>query len=118
MKRITSIICLDVFVLISASITDLHADVDTTAEIIRIAIIGDRTGGHVPGIYGEIIERIERMKPDFAITVGDQVEGYVDDTTIMIAELREYDSLVTPLPMPLYFTPGKHDIWSDLSQEF
>ncbi len=118
MKRITCIICLVALILIGASIADLHADEDTTGDLIRFAIIGDRTGGHVPGIYGQIIDIVERMKPDFAITVGDQVEGYVDDTTIMIAELREYDSIVAPLSMALHFTPGNHDIWSDLSEEF
>ena len=45
---------------------------------IRFAIIGDRTSGHIPGIYGQIVIEIERMKPDFVMTVGDMIEEEPD----------------------------------------
>lgn len=82
---------------------------------VRFAIIGDRTGGHTPGIHRQIIEEIERLKPDFVITVGDMIEGYTDDTTTVNNEWKEYKSLVSLLSMPIYFTPGNHDIWDDAS---
>jgi hypothetical protein len=82
---------------------------------MRFAVIGDRTGGHEPGIYAQIIEEIERMKPDFVLGVGDMIEGYTQDTTVVKREWREYKSLLESLTMPFYFTPGNHDIWDSTS---
>jgi len=93
------------------------ADDNLTSQPVRFAIISDRTGGHVSGIYGQIIIEIERMKPDFVMTVGDMIEGYVDDSVRITGEWHEYDSLIAPLTMPIYHTPGNHDIWSDMSEE-
>jgi len=82
---------------------------------IHFAVIGDRTGGHTPGIYGKITEEIERLKPDFVITIGDMIEGYTDDTTVVNSQWKEYKSLIAPFTMPVYFTPGNHDIWDEAS---
>ncbi len=85
---------------------------------VRFAIISDRTGGHEVGIYGQIIDEIARLRPDFVMTVGDLIEGYVDDSLRIASEWDEYDSLVAGVPMPIYFVPGNHDIWSDMSAEW
>ncbi len=80
---------------------------------VRFAIIGDRTGSHVSGIYEQIIAEVERLKPDFVITVGDMIEGYTGDTVELGRQWREYKSLVAPLTMPIHLTPGNHDITTD-----
>jgi predicted phosphohydrolase len=82
---------------------------------IRFAVIGDRTGGHEPGIHGEILQEIERMKPDFVIGVGDMIEGYTGDTAAIEEEWKEYDALLETLSMPFYRVPGNHDIWDSTS---
>lgn len=83
------------------------------AKMVRFAVIGDRTGGHVEGIYGRVVAEVEALKPEFCITVGDQIEGYTDDTARLRAEWAEYDSIVAPLSCPLYLVPGNHDITMD-----
>jgi predicted phosphodiesterase len=80
---------------------------------VRFAIIGDRTGSNTPDIYEEIIAEIERLKPDFVMTVGDAIEGYTDDTVTLDRQWDEYLSIVKPFTMPIYFTPGNHDITTD-----
>ncbi len=84
---------------------------------VRFAILGDRTGEHEPGIYGQIVREIERLRPDFILTVGDMIEGYVDDTARIIAEWEEYDSIIAPFSSTIYCIPGNHDIWSELSEK-
>jgi predicted phosphodiesterase len=84
---------------------------------IRFAIIGDRTGGHIPGIYGQIAIEIERMKPDFVMTVGDMIEGVTNDTVEVIDSWKEYYSLVDAISTPIYYVPGNHDIWDDISED-
>ncbi len=93
------------------------ATVSASQLPVRFAIIGDRTGGHEPGIHGQIVQEIERLKPDFVITVGDMIEGYDDDTARVHNEWDEYLEIIKPLSMPIYYVPGNHDIWSDLSYE-
>ncbi|KPJ49976.1 hypothetical protein AMJ40_04300 [candidate division TA06 bacterium DG_26] len=82
---------------------------------VRFAVIGDRTGGHEPGIYGQIVNEVERMKPDFVLTVGDMIEGYTDDTVAVKQEWDEYRGLLQPLTVPVYFTSGNYDIWDSTS---
>jgi len=84
---------------------------------MRFAVIGDRTGTHEPGIYGQIVEEIQRMRPDFLLSVGDLIEGYTDDTVEVKREWEEYKKLLKPLTMPIYLAPGNHDIWDSTSLE-
>lgn len=77
---------------------------------LRFAVIGDRTGGAQPGIYEQVVAEIEQEKPEFVIAVGDQIEGYTEDTVKLNAQWQEYKAIVSGLSMPLYLIPGNHDI--------
>ena len=83
----------------------------------HFAVLSDRTGGHVEGVYPRVIEEIARLNPDFVVTVGDQIEGYTDD---MVRANAEWDTIVAfldGLDCPVYLTAGNHDIWSDDSEK-
>ena len=83
------------------------------AASFHFAIIGDRTGRAVPGVYEEAWREAAASHPDFALTVGDAIEGG-DDT----AARAEWEG-VKPAWMrkaPVYHTPGNHDIWSQASE--
>jgi hypothetical protein len=84
---------------------------------IRFAVIGDRTGGHEPGVHGEIMLEIERMKPDFVVGVGDMIEGYSADLAEVEKEWKEYAGLAGTLSMPFFRVPGNHDIWDSTAAE-
>ncbi len=90
-----------------------QSPVSVPSRPIHFVVIGDRTGGHQPGIYEQIVGEIGRLKPDFAVTVGDQIEGYTDDTVQLAKQWAEYFAIIKPLPMPVFLTPGNHDITSD-----
>ena len=83
----------------------------------RFAILSDRTGGHVPGIYPRVIDEINLLGPDIVVTVGDHIEGYTDDVEWADAEWDSLMGLLGRLEAPVYVTPGNHDIWSDTSEE-
>jgi predicted phosphodiesterase len=85
----------------------------TVAAPVRFAIIGDRTGGHQDSVYEKIVAEVAKQKPEFVFTVGDQIEGYTEDTTELNNEWNEYKAIVAPLAMPLHLTPGNHDITTD-----
>ncbi|KIX14718.1 metallophosphoesterase [Dethiosulfatarculus sandiegensis] len=102
-------VLVSILILITLSVTS-HAGEQFKGPV-RFAVIGDRTGGHSPGVYKEIITEIERLRPDFTMTVGDMIEGYTDDVAQVRAQWKEYLSLLKPLSAPIYHTPGNHDIW-------
>jgi hypothetical protein len=102
------------FILISSF--SVHATDEPDAPI-RFAIIGDRTGGHTPGIHGEIISEIDRLRPDFVMNVGDMIEGYSDNIDEIRGEWEEYLKLIEAFNAPLHQTPGNHDIWDDSTGE-
>ena len=70
------------------------------AAPVRFAIIGDRTGDHQDSVYEKIVAEVAKQKPQFVFTVGDQIEGYTEDTTVLNQEWQEYKAIVAPLKMP------------------
>ncbi len=81
----------------------------------RFAILGDRTGGAQPQIYGRVWREVDLLHPDFVINVGDTIQGGEDETALsQWTELRPIWARYNHYP--IYFTPGNHDVWSDFSR--
>ena len=89
------------------------ADTDLATSPIRFAILGDRTGGHQDHVFDSVVVQVERMRPDFVMTVGDMIEGYSSDTAELAKQWREFLQIMAPLTMPVHYTPGNHDITYD-----
>lgn len=87
--------------------------VAAVAKPVRFAIIGDRTGGHQDSIHEKVVAEVAKARPEFVVTVGDHIEGYTGDTTVLNQEWQEYNAIVAPLKMPFYYVPGNHDITYD-----
>jgi Icc protein len=102
-------------VLVFAAVIGIRA-VGEPKNDFRFSIIGDRTGGATPEIYGRVWREIDLLHPDFAINVGDTIEGHDDKR----AE-SEWKNLRRVWERygqyPLYFTPGNHDIWNNFSRD-
>jgi 3',5'-cyclic-AMP phosphodiesterase len=88
----------------------LVAHADTPLDV-AFAILGDRTGEAVPGVYEEAWREANLDHPRFAVTVGDSIQGGNDQT--IDAEWQAVTRLLTPYQrLPVFFTAGNHDIWS------
>jgi Icc protein len=82
----------------------------------RFSIIGDRTGGATPEIYGRVWREVDLLHPDFVINVGDTIQGGSDERAPQEwAELRPIWARYSHYPH--YFTPGNHDVWSEVSRQ-
>ncbi|MCC6590548.1 MAG: metallophosphoesterase [Bryobacterales bacterium] len=82
----------------------------------RFSILGDRTGGVQPQIYGRVWREVDMLHPDFVINVGDTIEGGGDQRAPgQWEELRPVWQRYSHYP--LYFTPGNHDVFSDTSKQ-
>ncbi len=76
----------------------------------RFAIMSDRTGGMLPGVFEKGAEKVALMQPEFVLSVGDLVDGYTTDPAVWNAQWDEFDAIVDRLPMRFYYVPGNHDI--------
>jgi 3',5'-cyclic-AMP phosphodiesterase len=82
-----------------------------SGDEFHFAILGDRTGGAVPGVYEEAWRETDRDHPGFVISVGDTIEGGKDLTAG--AEWQHIMRILAPYRRyRLFLTPGNHDVWS------
>jgi 3',5'-cyclic AMP phosphodiesterase CpdA len=87
----------------------------------RFAIVGDRTGAHRPGVFADAMKKLDLLRPDFVISVGDLIEGYTEDEAEIHRQWDEVESRLAPLTAPMFFIAGNHDysnatmarIWSE-----
>jgi 3',5'-cyclic AMP phosphodiesterase CpdA len=80
----------------------------------RFSILGDRTGDAEPQVYESVWRDVSALHPDFVINVGDTIQGGNDATAE--SEWRALRPLWDRSKLPQFFTPGNHDIWSDISR--
>jgi Icc protein len=79
----------------------------------HFVILGDRTGEAQPGVFEQVWQETVAEHPAFVVTVGDTIQGLKDAT----AEQEWRDAQhIFGAAIPLYLTPGNHDIWSALSE--
>jgi predicted phosphodiesterase len=91
-----------------ASTNTSSAEADNTPE--KIVILGDRTGGHRPGVFEQAIELANQQNHDLVLSVGDLIEGYSQDTEQIETEWTEVQAMLAKLRAPFFATPGNHDI--------
>lgn len=84
----------------------------------HFAIVGDRTGGHRPGVFEHAMQQINWMQPEFVINVGDLVEGYTHDEAQMNKEWQEVNGMIDSLQMPFFYVVGNHDLSNDAMAQF
>ena len=85
------------------------APLPATGEL-RFAILGDRTGSAVPGVYESIADQVADFGPAFVLTVGDHIEGYTEDPAELAREWSEYQDIRERLHAPFFPCPGNHDL--------
>ncbi len=94
------------------NIPSLGGDFSSDPEKFTFAIIGDKTGGGEQNwpIFDMAMEEINRLNPDFAITVGDHIQGYVSDLNAVKSMWDEYIEHISKLNIPVMLVPGNHDV--------
>ncbi len=82
--------------------------------LLRFAILGDRTGETVPGVYQSVWREIAAAKPAFVIGAGDSIQGLNDATAEN--EWTDFAHTLEPFrKIPYFPAPGNHDVWSEAS---
>lgn len=84
------------------------------------AIIGDKTGGGYDKwhVFDRAVDEINVLKPDFAIMVGDLIQGYTDDKAQVEVEWKEFWQHQSDLIIPFLPLPGNHDITNPMMYDY
>ena len=92
----------------------------TDPDKFSFAIIGDKTGGGYDKwhIFDRAIDEINVLKPNFAIMVGDLIQGYTYDIAQVEAEWKEFWGHQSGLIIPFLPLPGNHDITNPMMYDY
>jgi 3',5'-cyclic-AMP phosphodiesterase len=106
----------DRLILLAAAILlSLRLAAAASGNSFSFVILGDRTGEAQPGVYEQVWMELAAEKPAFVLGVGDTIQGLQDSTAQK--EWQQANEIFARYPsLPIYLTPGNHDIWSPLSE--
>jgi len=96
--------------------------VDTNGEF-SFAVIGDTRPaepfGKIPDILPEAVEKINVVKVDFVVHLGDAICLGMNDANIsgMEGQWAAFKNEIEKLTMSFHMAPGNEDIWSALSRD-
>lgn len=76
----------------------------------QFAIMTDRTGGHRPGVWMDAVRKLNLLRPEFVVSVGDLIEGYTEDENRLASEWAEFLGFIDQLQMRFFFVAGNHDL--------
>lgn len=93
------------------------AELPTRPDEFSFVLLSDRTGMARPGIFERAVAITNLLRPDFAIQIGDTIEGYTRDPGELDRQWKEFDEMVDPLQVPLFRVPGNHDVSNGLMRE-
>ena len=122
MKRAGNRTPFKAFIVVLAGAALVIGAAQEPANDYHFSIMGDRTGGHHPGIFERVWSEIDLLQPQFVLNVGDTIEGYIRDPATLEATANaqwdEISSITRPYrQLPLYSTPGNHDIWNEQAEQ-
>lgn len=83
-------------------------------EEFSFILISDRTGLARPGVFERGVEVANMLRPDFAIQIGDSIEGYTHNLATLDEQWAELDKITANLEVPLFRVAGNHDISNEL----
>lgn len=84
-------------------------------EMLRFAVIGDRTGLARPGVFERAIRQVGLLHPELIINTGDLIEGYTDNEQEIEIEWQPIEEAIARLGVPFVYVPGNHDFNTDAS---
>lgn len=80
---------------------------------LQFAIVSDLNGGEIPGVFSAAKNKLNALQPAMVLSVGDLIDGYTNDSTLVKKEWKQFDSMVDSLEMPFFYVSGNHDVSND-----
>ena len=85
----------------------------------QFAIVSDRTGGVREGVFPRAVDKLNELRPEFVITVGDMIKGGAGNRDVeeLIRQWKEFTSFVKGFDMPFFYLPGNHDLGNEVADQ-
>ena len=85
----------------------------------QFAIVADRTGGVREGIFPEAVGKLNELRPEFVITVGDMIKGGAGNRDVkkLMGQWKEFNSFIKGFDMPFFYLPGNHDLGNEVADQ-
>ena len=91
-----------------------HLNFYNNPDNFQFAIVADRTGGCRPGVFASAVPKLNLLRPEFVMSIGDLIESTDADEAELQRQWDEFDSMVDRLQMPFFYLPGNHDLGGKL----
>jgi hypothetical protein len=75
----------------------------------HFAIVADRNGGAHAGVFESAVDKLNLLKPEFVMSVGDFIAGYTTNEVVGASQWDEFQSIAARFEMPFFYLPGNHD---------
>ena len=85
----------------------------------QFAIVADRTGGPRAGVFPKAVGKLNELRPEFVITVGDLIQGGAGNRNVekLKGQWQEFNSFIEGFDMPFFYLPGNHDLGNEVADE-
>ena len=98
-----------------------HQDFANCPKDFRFAIVSDRAANPRQGVFPAALAKLELLRPEFVLSVGDFIHGYDEERKpetneeLLRKKRRGIDEGLEALTMPFYRVAGNHDFNNDPS---
>jgi len=85
----------------------------------QFALVSDRTGGVRAGVFPKAVKRLNELRPEFVISVGDLIKGgaKLKNERVLREQWKEFNSFIEGFDMPFFYLPGNHDVGNEVADQ-
>jgi hypothetical protein len=84
----------------------------------QFAIVADIHGDVCAGVFKSAVEKLNLLRPEFVMSLGDLIVGPGNDLEDLKANYATFDAIVDGLEAPFFYLPGNHDIGDTATHDY
>ena len=109
-KEILACSLLSLSVVASAAVPWTHQNFLNDPDEFQFAIIPDRTGGDCRGAWTNTLAKMNLLRPEFVMTIGDLIPGSWHSYASIRRQRQELKDMLAKVEPPFYSVVGNHDV--------